>query len=132
MVERGVLPDLARDIGVTGGLDSTASSSGSTALVAPLGPAQSECLLTWSVDATPAQWLPKLDAMAMECLALDDSRSAQVGRRWLRQAPRYMGRITRNVRVLRCSTTTAETIAERMRAGVKAGEIPVTVRIEIV
>jgi hypothetical protein len=55
-----------------------------------------------------------------------------MARRWLRLAPRYLGRLARNMRVLRCSTPAANAIAERMRAGVQCGEIAVPVRIEVV
>jgi urocanate hydratase len=132
MVERGVLPDLIGDIGAGGAADLGLAFGGIPALVAPLGPAKGESLLSWSVDESPARWLPQLDAIAMECVASDESLSAQIARRWLRFAPRYLGRLARNVRVLRCSMPTAEKIAERMRTAVKAGEIPVPVRIEVV
>jgi urocanate hydratase len=114
MLERGVLPDLVRDPGAVG------------------TPAMGESVLSWSVDEAPAQWLPRLDAIAMGYLVADESLGTQVARRWLRLAPRYLGRLARNVRVLRCSATAAKAIAERMRTGVESGEISVPVRIEVV
>jgi hypothetical protein len=68
----------------------------------------------------------------MGYLVADESLGTQVARRWLRLAPRYLGRLARNVRVLRCSATAAKAIAERMRTGVESGEISVPVRIEVV
>jgi urocanate hydratase len=132
MLERGVLPDLVRDPGAVGTPDSAVVFGGRPAVVAPLGPAMGESVLSWSVDEAPAQWLPRLDAIAMGYLVADESLGTQVARRWLRLAPRYLGRLARNVRVLRCSATAAKAIAERMRTGVESGEISVPVRIEVV
>jgi hypothetical protein len=101
-------------------------------LVAPLDRLQDESLLTWSVEDAPAQWLPRLDAIAMDCLAGDESSSAQSARRWLRLAPRYLGRLARYVRILRCTTPAANAIAKRMRASIDSGEIAVPVRVEFV
>ena len=132
MLDRGVLPDLIRAPGSAGSVGISFSFEGSPGAVAPLGPAQDESLLTWSIDEAPAKWLPQLDAIAMDCLASDESSSAQIARRWLRLAPRYLGRLAGNVRVLRCPTIAAHAIAERMRASVQVGEIPVRVRINFV
>jgi hypothetical protein len=132
MVERGVLPDLVRDIGGVGRLNTGVMFGERTAVLELVGLEKADSLLSWSVDEAPAQWLPRLDAIAMECLVAAKGRSAETARRWLRFAPRYLGRLARNVRVVRCSTVTAETIAERMRAAVRAGEIRVPVRIEFI
>lgn len=132
MGERGVLPDLVCGLGSGRETDRAVNDGGSPIPIAPLAPAQNEAGLTWSVDEAPAQWLPRLDALAMDCLAMDKSASAQVAHRWLRLAPRYLGRLARNTRVLRCSTPAAHAITERMHASVESGEIPVAVRIEIV
>jgi urocanate hydratase len=132
MVERGVAPDLVHRPGVEGAQNLALSFVGRSRTVAPLDRAKDESLLAWSVEDAPAQWLPRLDAIAMERLGSDESPSAQIARRWLRFAPRYLGRLARNVRVLRCSRPATEAIAERMRAAVQAGEIPVPVRIEFI
>jgi hypothetical protein len=126
---------LVRELDFGSAPDSTRAAltfGDSPVLVAPIGPAQNESLITWSVDEAPAQWLPRLDVIAMDYLAPDQSASAQVARRWLHLAPRYMGRLARNVRVLRCSTPAANRIAQRMRAGVASGEIPIVVRIDFI
>jgi hypothetical protein len=149
MFERGVQPDLVRDFApnLVPNLDNEQNSitsvpcspqfsgaapnfGGSPALVAPLAPAQHESVVTWSVDEAPAKWLPRLDALAMDCLAADESQSAPIARRWLRFAPRYLGRLARNERVLRCATPTAHAIAQSIRASVESGEVPV--RIDLV
>ena len=92
MLERGVLPDLVRGLGLADGSGGVRTFGGDPMLVEPLSAAAAESLLTWSVDEAPAQWLPRLDALAMDCLALDESPSAQIARRWLRFAPRYCSR----------------------------------------
>jgi hypothetical protein len=121
-----------RGLGLADGSGGVRTFGGDPMLVEPLSAAAAESLLTWSVDEAPAQWLPRLDALAMDCLALDESPSAQIARRWLRFAPRYLGRLAGNVRVLRCTAPAAKAIAERMRAGVESGEIPVAVRIDFI
>lgn len=123
MLERGVRPDLVREL--------PGPFGGGLAVVEMVGLAQGESLLKWSVDEAPAHWLPRLDAMALESLGSEASRSTQRARRWLRLGPRYLGRLARNVRVLRCGSVAAEAIADRMRAGVLSGEIAVPVRIEL-
>jgi hypothetical protein len=70
MLERGVLPDLVRDPGAVGTPDSAVVFGGRPAVVAPLGPAMGESVLSWSVDEAPAQRLPRLDAIAMQMRAL--------------------------------------------------------------
>ena len=134
MLERGVLPDLVRNSGLTGVAAAPRpplTFGGDPAVVEQLSAAEGESLLSWSVDEAPARWLPRLDAIAMECLALVESPYVQMARRWLRFAPRYLGRLSRNVRVLRCSTAESEAIVERMCAAVLSGEVPVSIRIEI-
>jgi hypothetical protein len=132
MFERGVLPDVVRDFGLAGTADRAVGFGGSPIRVGPLARVEDEWLLTWSVDEAPAQWLPRLDAIATECLAANESVAAQIARRWLQLAPRYLGRFARNVRVLRCSRAGAEVIAQRMPTGAESGEIPVPVRIDFV
>lgn len=45
--------------------------------------------VTWSADRDFARWLPRLDAVVQESLPSDD----WVRQRWLRMAPRYLGRV---------------------------------------
>jgi hypothetical protein len=159
MLERGVLPDMVRDLvahtssgpvpdlsrEMDPNLSLNRSVAGTSALpcpalifggrpilVAPVPPEHHESILAWSLDQAPAKWLPRLDAIAIECLGADESPSAQIARRWLRIAPRYLGRLATNVRVLRCPASTAKDIANRFRASVQSGEIAVPVRIEFV
>jgi urocanate hydratase len=104
MLERGVLPDL----------------------LAPADADESQSLLTWSVATAPAFWLPKLDAIALDCLSPGDGAA----RRWLRLAPRYLGRLAQGIRLLRCDEQTALRFRARVREAVDGGEIPVPVEVQ--
>jgi hypothetical protein len=90
MLERGAKPDLTRPV------EFAAAENGQT-------------LLAWSVESSPAIWMPKLDAVAAECLRVEE----QAAHRWLRLAPRYLGRLAQGVRLLRCADSSAATIMER-------------------
>jgi hypothetical protein len=117
MLERGVAPDLPRP----GAADSL----------------EGQTLLCWRVASSPSIWLPKLDAIALACLEEImgapglDSETWDSARRWLRLAPRYLGRMAQGVRVLRCSESSAAIFLERMRKEVEGGEIGVAVEIKL-
>jgi hypothetical protein len=83
--------------------------------------------LTWRAASSPALWLPKLDALALDCLAPQET----VARRWLERAPRCLGRLTENIRTLRVPAPTVNEILGRFRAAVASGEIPIAVEINI-
>jgi hypothetical protein len=131
MLERGVMPDLVLDSGSVETLNRAVTFGGGPQFIVPVAPAEYEVLLSWSVDEAPAKWLPRLDAIAIECLASDGSFSGDTARRWLRMAPRYLGRLAGNTRILRCPRLSANEIANRMRASAESGEISVPVRIEL-
>ena len=96
-------------------------------LDAPATAASAEVLLCWSVAAAPARWLPRLDALAAECLAPD----ALAARRWLRLAPRYLGRKAQNMRVLRCGEEEAARFIAAVREQSAAGGIGISVEIRM-
>ncbi len=112
MTERGVAPDLLRS--VVGGALRTVTES--PALLTP-------GFLIWSVAAAPAQWLPQLDAIALACLDAD----AWAARRWLRLAPRYLGRTAQATRALACSQEVASRFIARVQQRADRGEIGVPV-----
>jgi len=84
-------------------------------------------ILTWSVASAPAQWLPKLDAIALECL--DTDVDPWTARRWLLQAPRYLGRQAQNLHLLDCNREVAARFIEQVTRRVEQGEIAVEVEI---
>jgi Urocanase Rossmann-like domain len=106
MLERGVQPDLLR---------STQLAEAATG----------ETYLTWQVASASALWLPKLDAIALDCL----DAGAMRARRWLRFAPRYLGRLTQKSTVLACDPETAKKFVARVHAAVQSGEIGMQVRM---
>ena len=107
MFERGVAPDLEQPV--------------------ELAPQEDQTLLAWRVASAPAIWLPRLNAIALDCLSPDSSLAA---RRWLRLAPRYMGRLAQGIHVLRCGERSAAKFLERAREEVMRGEIGVRVELK--
>jgi urocanate hydratase len=110
MRERGVAPDVVR----SGELFAASSTA-------------DQVLLHWSVDSAPAQWLPKLDAIALDCLESD----ARAARRWLRLAPRYLGRMAHGVRTLYADPEFAVRFIEQVRERVERGEIGTRVELHV-
>ncbi len=123
MNERGVAPDLLRrDLSIAPRHEALAHREGA--------PGETDrgnvpALLTWRVDSAPAHWLPKLDAIALDCLDADAWRA----RRWLHLAPRFLGRMAQGLRLLSCDREFAARFIERVRQSVDLGEIAVAVEI---
>jgi hypothetical protein len=113
MQERGVVPDIVRPIKHE-------------------AMAEGDVLLAWSVAAAPAQWLPKLDAIALDCLEKTGGSSIGAARRWLRLAPRYVGRLGQGVRVLRCEADAADEFKSRVREAVDHAAIAVEVEVRLI
>jgi len=84
-------------------------------------------LISWSVESSAARWLPKLDAIAMSCLAPE----AASARRWLRLAPRYLGRSARGLRILPGDVEFAARFVEEVRKRSRSGEIAVEALIRV-
>ena len=110
MLERGVRPDI-------------------TWPVEPFPPEANQALLAWSVASEGTHWLPRLDALAIQCLDSGSSRNAVTARRWLQLAPRYLGRMAKGLRLLRCDEETAARFCEEIRQRVERGEIGVSVAL---
>jgi hypothetical protein len=126
MLERGVLPDLLRTTAASAPACRTFLRQGAHPIQLP-SPAKIRTLLTWQAAAAFAQWLPRLDALALDCLKLDD----WYARRWLRFAPRYLGRLAQGVRLLGCDEEFATDFIERVRCRVESGEVGVAVEIQV-
>jgi len=126
MLEIGVLPDL---------LPARLASDHQCAAFIRQGsrrfdlaePAADEVVLTWGVGAAPARWLPMLDAVALDCL----NPAEFSARRWLRLAPRYLGRTAQNLRLLRCGRASAARFIEQARENVECGKIQVPVEMQL-
>jgi hypothetical protein len=122
MTERGVLPDFRRaDLRSAGALHALLADTGEQAEADQ----QTPVLVTWSVARAPAQWLPKLDAIALDCLDED----AWQARRWLRLAPRFLGRLAHGMRLITVDRDFASRFIEGVRRRVDSGEIAIGVEI---
>ena len=94
MVTRGVLPDLLVEPPVRLFIDenklfekfTTQGSKVIGRLAKEQGGAQ---FVTWTVDRNFARWLPRLDQCARSIIPAEDA----LRQRWLRLAPRYLGRM---------------------------------------
>jgi urocanate hydratase len=117
MIERGVQPDL-----VFVGLP----SEGGISLrfgegVCEVQPAERDpgmVFLTWRAEQAAARWMPILDQKALSCLRADSWEH-----RWIRLAPRYLGRSGLQQRVLLCDQKDAEGILHRFAELVRSGAI---------
>jgi hypothetical protein len=89
MLERGVLPDLLAD-SAAGDAKRAFAGQGALCIAAPPQPVLP--YVAWSVDRDSSVWLPKLDRCAAEVVPAED----HVRQRWLRLAPRYLGRSARS------------------------------------
>ncbi len=110
MRERGVQPDLLR-----AELEQSAAAA-----TKPL-----TTTLAWRVDTAPAHWLPLLDQLAISCL--HESQAAE--RRWLRNAPRHLGRTAFALRLLTADEAFADRFAQRVQAAVESSEIATAVTL---
>jgi len=125
MLERGVLPDLVRPADEFS--EHSPFVSQGARQVPPAAQGENVALLAWSVAAAQAQWLPKLDAVALDCVPQEDWPA----RRWLRLAPRYLGRLAQGRRMLLCHRELAADFIERVRDRVERGEIGEQVQIQV-
>lgn len=126
MLQRGVLPDLLRP-GDASSQELAVLRSQGARQVEQAAADESPTVVTWHVAAAPSLWLPKLDALALECL----SPNAWSARRWLRLAPRYLGRLAQGVRVLCCEPESAKQFSARVQAAVQSGGIGVPVNVNL-
>ena len=113
MLDRGVLPDLlpSRASGSNPGDLEKFLTQGARKIGVP-PPVEAE-FIAWTVDSNFARWLPRLDACAEAILPPEDSRR----RRWLRLAPRYLGRLAQRQHGV------ALTAAERTRFEAEAKQM---------
>ncbi|MGC9158696.1 MAG: hypothetical protein ACP5FH_06860 [Terracidiphilus sp.] len=116
LLERGVCPDL---VGPGAAGEFPALFFPGTPRIEAVGPGDDEVLLTWSVATASALWLPKMDSIAGDCLPPEE----RAARRWLRRAPRYLGRKARGIRLLRCHQSAAQRLLTRFADSVECGQI---------
>ncbi len=126
MRERGVKPDLIAARRSSDSKIETAFVPNPTR-IEPLPAAGDRTTLTWSVASAAPVWLPRLDALALACLPDD----AWAERRWLRQAPRFLGRMAGGIHALRCDPAIAEDFVGHVRLADLRCELGVPVEIAI-
>jgi Urocanase Rossmann-like domain len=94
MNERGVAPDLLRrDLSIPLAHSALAFHEGEET---ELDLGKIPALVTWQVDSALPKDLALLDEIALPCLDPNEWKS----RRWLRLAPRYLGRLAHGLRLL--------------------------------
>ncbi len=130
MVERGVLPDLLPP-GAPDAPRFEAFLIEGARQIEPAAAKRGETVMTWNVTGSQTHWLSRLDAVAGECIGCSKSQEDWATRRWLRLAPRYLGRLAQGVRLLRSKTCTAKCFVERVRHQMENCEIAVPVEIRL-
>lgn len=130
MVERGVLPDLLPPGALEAPRFEAFLDEGSRQ-IQPFAAKKGQTVLTWSVAGPPTTWLPRLDAIALESFSNCQSSEAWSAQRWLRLAPRFLGRMAQGTRLLRCQTAMAQSFLRHVREQVENGEIAVPVEIQL-
>lgn len=124
MRDRGVLPDITR----ADALEKQFNAWSTRNLWRLEGePMQSVATVAWAVESLPAKWLPKFDAIALECL----NPQHNWGRRWIESSPRYLGRAGSSLRVVCADREFASSFVERSRNAVKDGDINTAAKIWI-
>jgi urocanate hydratase len=123
IVDRGVQPDV---LGFSNeSLEAaTLLERGSVVLSGVVLPEGSLLDATWEAETAAALWLPKVDALAAEALPAGDARA-----RWLKFAPRYLGRSLAARRYLRMTRSELETFRELLDSAMAAGEIGARITI---
>lgn len=127
MNERGVVPDLLRPDALHEAIVERLSDGGTSEETVIADAAKAPAVVTWSVDSSPAWWLPRLDAIALDALDAGD----WAARRWVRLAPRYLGRMAQSLRLLRCAPADAAMFIERVSLETASGAIGAAVEIRL-
>jgi hypothetical protein len=113
MLERGVQPDITRQSVAEG------QHASLNPLQADADPMRAPAITGWQVEDSPAKWLPRFDAIALECL----DRADVWNRRWISHAPRYLGRVAPKQRMVQGDREFAAKFVERLRTSFEKGEI---------
>jgi urocanate hydratase len=117
MNERGVEPNLLRrDVPIPPFHEALIHQEGECD---ETDPTSVPALDIWRVGSSRHKDLAALDAIALECLDADDWPA----RRWLRLAPRYLGRMARDLRLLSTHREFAARFSEQLSERVDRGEI---------
>jgi len=122
-VERGLQPDLLVVTEKSAAIK-TLIQRGAIALdQGPRPETQSE-EITWTAESAAALWRPKVDALAAQVL------SAEERSRWLKLAPRYLGRTTAGKHYLQMTAAEADQFAALASDAMASGTIGTTITIQ--
>ena len=118
MNERGVSPDLLRsDVSVAPFHETFIVQQNPAPPIVPEdAPTETDlgntpALVTWRVDSALPKELAKLDEIALACLNPEEGKT----RRWLRLAPRYLGRLAGGLRLVDADREFAARFIARVR-----------------
>ena len=118
MLARGVKPDIRRE--AMGSRPDERETGRSES-------AQSPRTVIWQVQSSPAKWLPRLDAIALDCLDPADGWN----RRWIRLSPRYLNRVAPNRRIVRADQDFTGAFLKLVESAFDRGEFETTATILI-
>ena len=117
MNERGVEPDLLRlDVPIAPLHEALVHQEGE---YDETDPTSIPTLVIWRVGSSRHKDFAVMDAIALECLDADDWPA----RRWLRLAPRYLGRMAQDLRLLSTHREFVSRFFEQLNERVDRGEI---------
>lgn len=118
MLDRGVLPDLISPS--VAGREAFLKDGAVTVL-----PTEIKNFTTWAVDSQFARWMPRLDACVQSVVPADDL----IRQRWLRLAPRYLGRMAQREHGIALTRSEANSVRESLAVLPEAfpAEPPVTI-----
>jgi hypothetical protein len=123
MLERGVVPDLVRgDVLFAPNREALLLHEGQET---ELDLRRTPALVTWRMDSPLPKELARLDEIALGCLDANE----WAARRWLRLAPRYLGRIAQGLRLLETHREFAARFAGCVQNSVEHGGIGAAVEI---
>ena len=124
MQQRGVVPDFVADLPE---LAQTLSCLGpATRVINVREPAEDQVSVSWSVGATPARWMPTLDAIAIECLHAHPGMQ-----RWIRLSPRFAGRAASHRRAIYCDRTSAAQIVTSFKESLASQSIATDISLNL-
>ncbi len=122
-VERGLQPDLLA-LSETSDAVQALFKRGAVPVAAPISDA-SLIGITWAAESAAALWLPKVDALAAHVLPVGDARS-----RWLKFAPRYLGRTMAGQHYLQVTGEESDQFAAVVSEAMASGAIGTNITIQ--
>lgn len=123
-VERGLQPDLLALPGRTDAVR-TLIQRGAIVIAAGLAPDVLPLSITWNAESVPALWLPKVAALAAQILPEGDERL-----RWLKLAPRYIGRTIAGQHYLQMTVEEADKFTISVADAMESGAIGTKIMIQ--